>query len=298
MTPKRYAEVAGDGGSEILSQVREQALRLRARLERIAHPVLVMSGKGGVGKSFLTANLAAIFARKGYRTGVLDADLHAPALARIMGVRDQRLVLGERGVHPAIGPLGIQVVSMALLLPEESTPLIWNSSSQSASSASAWQGTQDATALRELLADTLWGDLDFLFLDSPPGTDRLSDFVRLVPNLRGALVVTIPSQVSHLVAKKTLQMASRLGCRVLGVIENMSGYLCPYCHTVGPLFPAGEMGGKQMEKGLAASFLGRIPFDPAASATCDRGVVFALEAPDSPLTASLYSIAEKVMSVL
>ncbi|HEU5323405.1 MAG TPA: P-loop NTPase, partial [Methylomirabilota bacterium] len=197
---KRYRDVAGDGGSDIAGQVEAQQAKLRERLAGVGAIVAVVSGKGGVGKSSITANLAGCFALAGWRVGVLDADLNGPTMAKMLGVRGRRLVVGADGVEPPRGALGIAVMSMDLLLPSDASPLTWQSPTQD--EAHTWRGAMEANALREFLADTAWGALDVLVLDLPPGTDRLATVVSLVPGLGGTILVTIPSDLSQLIVKK------------------------------------------------------------------------------------------------
>ena len=178
---KRYRDIAGDGGSNIVGQVEAQQARLTTRLRDVRAIVAVVSGKGGVGKSSVTANLAAACAHAGDRVGVLDADLNGPTMAKMLGVRGRTLEVGPGGVEPPAGALGIRVMSMDLLLADDATPLTWDAPSQA--EAHTWRGTMEANALREFLADTDWGALDVLLIDLPPGTDRLATIAGLVPAL-------------------------------------------------------------------------------------------------------------------
>ncbi|MFQ5882211.1 MAG: P-loop NTPase [Candidatus Methylomirabilales bacterium] len=180
---KKYRDIAGDGGSHVIQQVEEQIARLKARMAGIKTQLAVMSGKGGVGKSAVTANLAAAFAMRGSAVGILDADLNGPTIAKMMGVRGQRLGMGEEGVHPALGPLGIKVMSMDLLLPREETPVIWDAPTQQDSFV--WRATLEVSALREFLTDAVWGELDFLLIDLPPGTDRIWNIAGVLPEIDG-----------------------------------------------------------------------------------------------------------------
>ena len=150
--PKRYRDIAGDGGSNIVAQVERQQARLRERLSRVRAIVAIVSGKGGVGKSSVTANLAACFALNGRQVGVLDADLNGPTMAKMLGVRGGKLVVRAGGVEPPRNALGVKVMSMDLLLPSDSAPLTWDAPTQD--EAHTWRGTMEANALREFLADT------------------------------------------------------------------------------------------------------------------------------------------------
>ena len=280
---KRYRDIAGDGGSNIVGQVEAQQARLVARLKDVRAIVAVVSGKGGVGKSSLTANLAGAFALTGVRVGVLDADLNGPTMAKMLGVRGRTLVVGPDGVEPPAGALGIRVMSMDLLLADDATPLTWDAPSQA--EAHTWRGTMEANALREFLADTKWGALDVLLVDLPPGTDRLATIAGLVPSLAGTVVVTIASDVSRLIVRKSITVAQQTKAAVLGVVENMAG-----------MFPG--PGGETLAREAGVPFLGRVPFDPALAAAADRGEPYVAVAPEAPAARALTAITGRLRAAL
>jgi ATP-binding protein involved in chromosome partitioning len=280
---KKYRDISGDGGSNIVGQVEAQQRRLGARLAEVKAIVAVVSGKGGVGKSSITANLAAAFALAGERVGVLDADLNGPSMATMLGVRGRTLAVGAAGVEPPAGALGIRVMSMDLLLADDATPLAWDAPSQA--EAHTWRGTMEANALREFLADTAWGPLDLLLLDLPPGTDRLATVTGLVPGLSGTVIVTIPSDVSHLIVRKSITVARSAPAPVLGVIENMAG-----------LFPG--PGAEALARESGVPFLGRVPFDPGLAAAADRGEPYVAAAPETPAARALAAIALSLRHVV
>jgi ATP-binding protein involved in chromosome partitioning len=268
--PKTYKDLAGDGGSNIVGQVTGQHARLRARMQGIRGKVAVVSGKGGVGKSAITVNLATAVAMEGAAVGILDADLNGPSIAKMTGVRGQRLVITAEGVQPVRGPAGMRIMSMDLLLPHDDMPVTWQATTQT--EAYVWRSSMEATALREFLSDTVWGDLDFLFLDLPPGTDRIAALADILPSLTGIILVTIPSEVSHLVVRKSLALARDLRLPMLGLIENMAGYYCQSCQAVGELFRPGE--GSRLARDFGIRFLGQIPFDPRVARSGDSGIPF------------------------
>ena len=276
---KKYRDIAGDGGSNIVGQVEAQQARLGARLREVRAIIAVVSGKGGVGKSSITANLAGAFALGGARVGVLDADLNGPSMATMLGVRGRTLVVGAAGVEPPAGALGIGVMSMDLLLAGDATPLTWDAPSQA--EAHTWRGTMEANALREFLADTAWGALDVLLIDLPPGTDRLATIIGMVPALAGTVIVTIPSDVSRLVVRKSITVALAAPAPVLGLIENMAG-----------MFPGPGAEGLASESGVP--FLGRVPFDPALAAAADRGEPYVATSPEAPAARALRAIADRL----
>jgi len=215
--------------------------------------------------------------------GVLDADLNGPAMAKMLGVCGERLTFAEGGVEPPRTTLGVKVMSMDLLLPSDVAPLTWEATTQA--EAHTWRGTMEASALREFLADTKWGELDLLLLDLPPGTDRLATIASLVPRLVGAVVVTIPSEVSHLVVRRSITAAAQTKAPILGLVENMGGLL------LGPDAVA-------LARDAGIPFLGRVPFDPALAAACDRGEPFVALTPESPAARALTTIAGEIRAAL
>jgi ATP-binding protein involved in chromosome partitioning len=291
---KRYRDIAGDGGSNIVGQVEAQQARLRQRLARVRRVVAIASGKGGVGKSSVTANLAAALTLSGWSVGIFDADLNGPSIAKLLGIRGRTLSMGQGGVEPPRSALGVRAMSMDLLLAGDATPLRWAAPTQA--EAHTWRGTMEANALREFLADTVWGELDLLLIDLPPGTDRLTTIAGLLPTLHGLVVVTIPSEVAHLVVRRSISAVQGSGVPVLGLIENMAGYACPDCGAVNPLF-AGP-GGASLAREADIPFLGAIPFDPRLAAAGDRGQAFVATETGSPSAAALVSIAAALRRAL
>ena len=253
-------------------------------MARIRHKIAVISGKGGVGKSFVAANLAVAMALRGRRTGILDADFHGPSIPKILGVRGSTLVGTPAGVVPVAGPLGVLVVSVDFMLPSEETPLVW-------------RGPLKASVLRELLARVAWGELDYLFIDLPPGTgDEPLSVVQLIRDLDGALVVTTPSDLSRAIVKKAISFARGVGVPVLGVVENMCGFCCPETGKVYYIF--GRGGGRKMAEEMGVDFLGEIPLDPRINEANDRGVPFVLAYPDTEAAKAIIEIAAKMESKL
>jgi ATP-binding protein involved in chromosome partitioning len=280
---KRYRDIAGDGGSNIAGQVEAQQGRLKRRLDAVHAIVAVVSGKGGVGKSTLTANLACCFALDGWKVGVLDADLNGPTQAKVLGVRGRRLLIADGVVEPPTTSLGVKVMSMDLLLPTDAAPLTWDAPVQD--EAHTWRGAMEANALREFLADTNWGALDLLLLDLPPGTDRLATIASLVPTLSGIVVVTIPSDVSHLVVRRSITVAANTRAPMLGLVENMSG-----------LFPGPDAA--KLAADASIPFLGSVPFDRAIAVAADQGDPFVASAAEHTSAKALRRIAEGIRAAL
>ena len=288
---RTYKELPSDAGSNIIGQVTAQMDRVQKRLASVKHTVAIMSGKGGVGKSSLTANLAAALTLKGNTVGVVDADINGPTLAKMMGVRDATLGYTPAGVKPAMTALGTKLISMDLLLAEDDAPVLWNAHTQK--DAFTWRSTMEVSALREFIADTEWGTLDYLLLDLPPGTDRLPNVAELIPDLGGVVVVTIPSEVSQLIVKKSVTMARDiLKVPIIGVVENMASYICQHCGEEEPLFSVDET----LDTAFEQMLLGSIPFDPRLARSGDDGTLYLDEYPDAPASKALMQMAEKVQA--
>lgn len=289
-------------GANVLGQVMAQRERVAARLAQIRFVVAVMSGKGGVGKSALTANLAASLGEQGHAVGVLDADIHGASIAAMLGARGQQIVFGPDGVRPAIGVAGVRVISMDLLLNGDDTPVAWRHPGGLAADTFVWRGTLEANALREFLADTAWGALDYLLIDMPPGADRFETLVRLVPHLSGALVVTIPSQVSHLVVRRAITAARQVGGHLLGLVENMAGLTGDEAGrelSSGGYRKASAAGsGQAFAAEVSLPYLGQIPFHPDLARTTDAGRPFVLEHSHTPAGQAILALVTALKAVL
>ena len=278
--------------SNVLGQVLAQRGRVDARLAQIKRVVAVMSGKGGVGKSALTANLAALWGMQGKAVGVLDADIHGASAAAMLGARGQKLMVEPEGARPAIGVANVRVMSMDLFLDGDEEHVTWQHPGGLAADTFVWRGTLEANVLREFLADTTWGALDVLLIDMPPGADRFETLMRFVPDLSGALVVTIPSQVSHLVVRRAIVAARKTGACLLGLVENMAGWVDDRDDTLRELFPGGA--GEAFANEAGIPYLGRVPFDPQLARSTDAGRPFVLEHGESSAARALIDLAAKL----
>ena len=253
MTFRTYHDVVGADGSGVGAQVTGQRARVERRLATVRRIVAILSGKGGVGKSFVTAALARVAAaRWPGRVGVLDADLRSPTVAGMLDTAGP-LRVTPSGVVPAAGAAGVRVVSSDLLL-EDGRPLAWREPS---GDAFAWRGALEAGVLREFLGDVAWGELEVLLVDLPPGADGGVDLARLAPGL-AAFAVTIPSEEARRSVTRALRAAADAGIRLLGVIENMAGYRCGECARTGPLFAGGA--GAALAEQFGIPLLARVPF--------------------------------------
>lgn len=288
---KSYKELPDDAGSNIVGQVTAQANRVSKRLASVQRTVAIMSGKGGVGKSAVTVNLATALTLAGQTVGVVDADINGPTIAKMMGVRNATLEYAPTGVKPATTDLGTKVISMDLLLSEDDAPVLWNAHSQK--DAFTWRSTMEVGALREFIGDTDWGELDYLLLDLPPGSDRLPNVVELIPNLGGVVVVTIPSEVSHLIVNKSITMTRDiLKVPIIGLVENMAFYVCKHCGEHEPLFSDEDT----PDNAFQLTTLGKIPFDPKLSSCNDNGTPYLKEYPDSSASKAIREVARKIQA--
>ena len=265
-------------------RMREQQEGLKHRMKKIKHTLAVISGKGGVGKSTVTVNLAAAFALYGKRVGILDADIHGPSVPKLLGLTGSQVRIGPPGAFPVPGPLGMKIISIDFFLPEEKTPTIW-------------RGPLKMTAIRQFLSDVVWGELDVLFIDLPPGTgDEPLSIAQLLPNIDGVIIDTMPSELSRAVVEKAITFARRVGMPIVGIVENMSGYVCPTCGEKIDIFQSG--GGKKMSKETGIKFLGSIPIDPNVGVDSDRGSPFVIEHADSAAAKAFVEIVKEVENYL
>jgi ATP-binding protein involved in chromosome partitioning len=294
---KGYYDIVGDGGSRILEQVAEQRTRITDGLAGVRHLVAVGSGKGGVGKSTLTLHLAGALRARGVRIAILDADFNGPSQARMAGVQEALFVPGSRKVALPRTTNGIAVFSMGSLIPE-SAALEFESAAHGESHT--WRATREFALLGEILGSFEWGALDLLMFDLPPGAERIVQYADFLGPRTSFLLVTIPSEVARGVVARSVAALSKAPNRVLGYVENMSGYYCRDCNAIKPLFVSPEpfddvdLG---RPSGLGIPCLGAVPFDPELARHCDRGVPLA-ELPDTPVGRALEGVAQRLLDTL
>lgn len=285
---KGYHDIPGDGGSRILEQVAAQQGRIDAALAGVRHLVAIGSGKGGVGKSTLTVQLAATLAARGAAVAVLDADLNGPTQARMAGVTGTvPLPVGGRMALPR-SRAGFGVFSMGSLVPEERA-LEFDSVAPGASHT--WRATREFAFLGEILGAVAWGRLDTLLVDLPPGAERIVQYSEFLGPRTAFVLVTIPSDVARGVVARSAAALSGAGARVLGYIDNMDGYACAGCATVQPLFATTD------RRDLGLPCLGRVPFDPGLALACDHGTPIT-ERPEAPAALALARVAANLMNSL
>lgn len=247
---------------------------------KIKNILLVISGKGGVGKSTVATNLAIILADKGLKVGLLDADIHGPNLALMLGVQDKMIIPhGENQIFPVEIRENLSLVSMSYFIPKLDSPIIW-------------RGPMKMKVIERFIKDVTWEDLDWLIVDSPPGTgDEPLSIAQLLPEA-GAVIVTTPQDVSLLDSKKAINFAKSLKLKIYGLIENMSGLQCPHCGETINLFKKG--GGEKIAKQYKIPFLGAVPIDPKIVISGDDGSPFAVDK-NSDTTKIFVSIAKKIL---
>lgn len=255
----------------------------KAEIE-VDHVILVLSGKGGVGKSTVAVNLSFALSAHGFNVGILDLDIHGPNVPKMLGLEGHQLTTLGKMIQPVRVTGNLSVVSMAFLLPDISTPVIW-------------RGPMKMTAIGQFLSEVDWGHLDYLVVDLPPGTgDEALSIIQLAPNVRGAVIVTTPQEVATMDALKAAKFVEKLDIPVLGIVENMSGLICPHCKKEIDLF--GKGGGEKIAKDLGVAFLGSIPLDPEMRKAGDDGKPFIIRSKDSPTWESVDKIMEELVKVV
>jgi Mrp family chromosome partitioning ATPase len=261
----------------------EAGLPPKAEMD-VKHVIMVLSGKGGVGKSTVSVNLAYALAAHGRKVGLLDLDMHGPNVPKMLGIEDHKLAMMDDRIEPVHVTGNLSVISMAFLLPDTSTPIIW-------------RGPMKMAAIQQFLAEVNWKTLDYLVVDLPPGTgDEALTVAQLAPNVRGAVIVTTPQDVATLDARKSAKFIEKLGLPVIGVVENMSGMVCPHCGEQIDLF--GKGGGRKIADELKVPFLGAIPLDIEMRKAGDEGRPFIIRRGDSPTWKSVDLVMEELIRVV
>ncbi len=263
-------------------QLQEQNRRIEANLKQIKHRIVVFSGKGGVGKTTVAVNLAYALVRKKFRTGLLDADITGPNVPKMIGLEGMPYIDPENHNIMPQGKEGLQVISMAPML-QGNQPVIW-------------RGPLRSGAITQFLSDVAWGELDFLLADLPPGTgdEVLTTAQQMLPQM--AIVVTTPQEISLMDCRRAVNMAKKLNIKNIGVVENMSGLICPHCGKKIDLFDTG--GGEKMANEMGVHFLGRIPIEIEIRKGSDAGVPTVLSDQKSPRTQSFTMIADNTIKLI
>ena len=261
----------------------QKGLPPRSKID-VKHVILVLSGKGGVGKSTVSVNLASALSAHGRNVGLLDLDFHGPNIPKMLGIEGQKPAVLEKHIEPVHVTGTLAVMSMAFLLPNTSTPVVW-------------RGPMKMIAIQQFLDEVNWGSLDYLVVDLPPGTgDEALSIAQLAPNVKGAVIVTTPQDVAVLDAVKSVKFIQKLEVPVIGIIENMSGMICPHCGDTIDLF--GRGGGKKAAEDLNVPFLGAIPLDPAMVKAGDEGRPYILRHADTPTWKAVDAVMENLVKLV
>ncbi|GAH44812.1 unnamed protein product, partial [marine sediment metagenome] len=238
-------------------QIQAEQEQIKQNIKHIKHQILVLSGKGGVGKSCIAVNLAVWLSMQGKSVGLLDIDIHGPSIPKLLNLESRKVQAEGNKIKPVLYSDTLKIMSIGFLLQKQSDALIW-------------RGPMKHNVIKQFVTDVSWGDLDYLIVDCPPGTgDEPLSIVQLLGTADGAVVVTTPQQLAVLDVKKCITFCRQLNLPVLGVLENMSGFVCPKCGEKTDVFKSG--GGEIMAKQMGVPFLGRIPIDPQIVQACDAG---------------------------
>jgi ATP-binding protein involved in chromosome partitioning len=249
--------------AQFKAQIEAEHKYISEKMKEINHVIVILSGKGGVGKTTVAINLATALGLNGLRVGVLDADIHGPNTSKMLGIKNFLPSVTESGIMPAIGPLNIKVMSMAFLLPSVDTPVIW-------------RGPLKMGAIKQFITDVNWGELDYLIVDLPPGTgDEALTILQLIPKITGVVIVTTPQDVALASVRKSINMVKEMHIPILGIVENMSGFVCPECGHEVNIF--GEGGAKKAATDMEITFLGNIPIDANITQDSDKGLPFVVQ---------------------
>jgi len=273
------AEILGKVPKSPKQLKEEQDASVAGSLNRIKNKFVVMSGKGGVGKTSTAVNIAIALANKGFKVGIMDVDLHGPDVPRMLGLTGMPDVNSNRKLNPMRYSDHLAAISMESFLPKRDDAIIW-------------RGPLKFSAIRQFIADVEWGELDFLIIDSPPGTgDEPLTVAQQIQDAK-AVIVTTPQEVALADVRKSINFCRTVNLEMFGLVENMSGLNCPHCGESIELFGAG--GGERTAKEMGIAFLGRIPMDPHMVACGDSGVSFQTSYPDSAVTKAFNAIAEQM----
>jgi len=241
---------------EEIEEIRER-LALQDNIIRIKHKIVVLSGKGGVGKSTIATNIAVALSLKGQKVGLMDVDIHGPSIPKMLGLEGESLKSSETGLAPIVYTDNLRVISVGFILKTQNDAVIW-------------RAPLKHKLIREFLTDVKWGEMDYLVIDSPPGTgDEPLSVIQLMEDADGAVIVTTPQDVALIDVRKAITFCRQVNLPIIGVVENMSGFVCPHCNKTLDIFKSG--GGEQMASEMGVPFLGRIPLEPKIVETGDNG---------------------------
>lgn len=258
-------------------------LILKERLSRIGRTLMVLSGKGGVGKSTVAVNLALSLAAQGQRVGLLDVDIHGPSIPKMLGLNGQKVGVKDNEIIPIEAFPKLHVVSMGLLLEDDDQPVVW-------------RGPLKYNVIKQFLQYVMWGDLDYLVIDAPPGTgDEPLSVGQLIKERASAVIVTTPQQVATIDVAKCITFCNQLGVPVAGIVENMSGFICPHCGKEVDIFSKG--GGKELADRMNVPFLGSVPLDPEIVKSGDSGQPYVLAYINTEAAKRFDAIVDRIITL-
>ena len=261
----------------------DQDVAVNQSLGKIKNKILVMSGKGGVGKTSTSVNLAIALADKGYNVGVMDVDLHGPDVPRMLGLEGAPQVNENKKLNPISYSETLKAISIESFTPNKDDAIIW-------------RGPLKFSAIKQFIGDIDWGELDFLIIDAPPGTgDEPLTVAQTIADAK-AIIVTTPQEVALADVRKSISFCKTVKLEIFGLIENMSGFSCPHCNEMIELFGSG--GGEKTAGQMGIRFLGKIPFDPKVVACSDSGVCYQKSHGDSAVTKAFVEVAEKMSKLV
>ncbi len=253
---------------------------VRNNMKDVKHKIVILSGKGGVGKTTVATNMAMSFAKKGLKSGILDVDIYGPNVPKLLGLEGQHPTVDNNKLLPIEGPLGLRVMSMGFLL-------------QNSDDAVAWRGPLVGKAIQQFLSEVKWGELDVIVVDLPPGTgDEILSILQSIPEIDGVVIVSTPQEVAVLDARRAIRLVEKMGVPILGIIENMSEFVCPHCGESYKLFGEGVTLKAAKEYGIP--HLGFLPLDPRIISFSDKGTPFVLEDPESKAAKSFGYVVEQL----
>lgn len=284
MSENKTCSSCSDTGCPVKKDMKDESpeqianRKLQSTLCRMQHKIVVLSGKGGVGKSTVAVNLATSLMLAGFRVGLLDLDIHGPSIPTMLGMENETLQGSEGAVLPA--ELGsMKIMSLGFLIKNPDDAIIW-------------RGPMKTSLIKQFLTDVIWGDLDYLIVDAPPGTGDVPLSLCQIIKPDGAVIVTTPQRVAAVDVRKSISFCKQVSVPVLGVIENMSGFCCPKCGEVTQIFPAG--GGKKIADDMKVPYLGAIPMDPVIAQCGDSGQAFIHHFASSPTAKVVKEILDKI----
>jgi Mrp family chromosome partitioning ATPase len=253
-------------------------------LDKIKFKIMVMSGKGGVGKSTVSVNLATTLNKMGYKVGLIDADIHGPNIPKMFGVKEKGVLSTAEGIIPYEPVHNLFIMSVGFLVRDDDDAVIW-------------RAPLKHSLIEQFLSDVKWGELDFLVIDLPPGTgDEPLSVAHIIGEVDGSVIVTTPQEVALLDSRKSVTFSKKLNVPILGIVENMSGFICPKCGEKTDIFKTG--GGEKAANELKVNFLGKIPLDPIVVMQGDSGKPYVIEYPDTEVTNAFRNICEKIIKQL